>query len=84
MAQAKDGKVVCQAGSDVVATPKISGSCNDRVVFIGGNSRAQEYTPEQKDQFFSVPDRPGSVSAAARVFGLNQMTCHPRSEPSRV
>lgn len=33
-------------------------------------------TPEQKDQFFAVLDRLGSVSAAARDLGFNQMTCY--------
>jgi IS30 family transposase len=36
----------------------------------------RRYTPEQKDQFFAVLDRLGSVSASAAELGFNQMTCY--------
>jgi IS30 family transposase len=39
---------------------------------VGG----RKYTPEQKDQFFAVLDRGGSVTAAAAELGLNRMTCY--------
>jgi transposase, IS30 family len=42
------------------------------------------YTPEQKDQFFSVLDRCGSVSAAAAELGFNRMTCYQWVHKSRL
>jgi DNA-binding transcriptional regulator YdaS (Cro superfamily) len=39
-------------------------------------SSGRKYTPEQKDQFFAVLDRVGSVTAAAAELGLNRMTCY--------
>jgi IS30 family transposase len=34
------------------------------------------YSAEQKDQFFAVLDRVGSVTAAAAELGINRMTCY--------
>jgi IS30 family transposase len=36
----------------------------------------RKYTPEQKDEFFAVLDRVGSVTVAAAELGLNRMTCY--------
>lgn len=44
----------------------------------------RKYTLEQKEQFFSVLDRCGSVGAAARELGFNQMTCYQWVHKSRL
>ena len=36
----------------------------------------RRYTPEEKDQFFVLLDRVGSVKLAAAELGLNRMTCY--------
>jgi transposase, IS30 family len=39
-------------------------------------SGKRKYTQEQKDRFFAVFDRVGSVAVAAEELGFNQMTCY--------
>ena len=60
----------------VVATPNTVGVATTVSFLTEGTARRRKYTPEQKDQFLSVLDRLGSVSAAARELGFNQMTCY--------
>jgi IS30 family transposase/transposase-like protein len=60
----------------VVATPNTLGVATTVSFLTEETARRRKYTPEQKDQFLSVVDRLGSVSAAAAELGFNQMTCY--------
>ena len=45
--------------------------------FLGEKpSKQRKYTQEEKEGFFRELDRLGSVAAAAKALGLNQMTCY--------
>ncbi|MCX2746989.1 hypothetical protein OOZ51_04060, partial [Arthrobacter sp. MI7-26] len=67
----------------VVATPRILGVATTVSSLTREAAGRRKYTPEQRAQFFSVLDRVGSVSAAAKELGFNLMTCYQWVHKSR-